>query len=234
MKPIVVVQARTNSTRFPRKVFADLGGSPMVAQIARRCAATRIPVVVSCPTDEAKEFSEYVTVPIVPGPEQDIVMRLLLAAAYAKATHVVRVTGDCPLIPHDLIVAGLEMSSKGAPCVQNWRPRTFPDGFDFEIWDVAFLVSLKSKLKLEDCEYFAQWCLDRKLPSVPLTYAGENMSHIRLTVDYPEDLEVVREIYADQGDEIWESGRVVEWCKDHPQTMAINAGKADGKFGAKA
>lgn len=206
----------------------------MVAQIARRCAATRLPVVVSCPTEDSVAMSEHVTVPIIPGPETDIVMRLLLAAAYAKATHVVRVTADCPFIPHDLIVAGLEASSRGAPCVQNWRPRTFPDGFDFEIWDVAFLVSLRARLNVEDREYFAQYCLDRKLPNVPLTREGESLAHLRLTVDYPEDLEVARRIYEAQGDAIWESGRVVEWCNDHPKVMKLNAHRVDGLYGAKA
>jgi len=234
MRAVIAVQARLGSSRLPRKILADVGGKPMLAQIVRRCKATRLPVLITCPPDDVKEITQAVPgTPVVHGPEKDVLMRLLLVAATAKATHVVRVTGDCPLIPHDLIQAAVE-GVGNYPCVQNWRPRTFPDGFDFEVWDVAFLVALKAKLKPEECEYFAQWCLDKKMPSLPLTYAGKNMAHMRLTVDYEEDLSVVREIYEAMGDEIWESGDVVKWCEEHPTTMALNASRIDGKFGAKA
>ena len=233
MRAVVAVQARLSSSRLPRKILADLGGRPMLAQIVRRCRATGLAVTVSCPPDDALELAKALPgVDVVAGPETDILMRLLLVAAHAKATHVVRVTADCPLVPHDLIKAAVQ-GMKDWPCVQNWRPRTFPDGFDFEVWDVAFLVSLRAKMKPENYEYFAQWCLDHKLPNLPLTYAGKNMMNMRLTVDYPEDLDVVRKIYEAMGEEIWESGAVVRWCEEHPEVMALNASRVDGLFGAK-
>lgn len=236
MRAVIAIQARLNSTRLPKKILSDLGGKPMLSQIVRRCKATRLPVLVSCPPADVSEITKAVLgTPVVPGPEKDVLMRMLLVAATAKATHLVRVTGDCPLIPHDLIMAAVEAAKQGAPLVQSWRPRTFPDGFDFEVWDVGFLVSLKAKLPPEDCEYFAQWCLDKKMPNLPLTYAGgkKHLTGYRLTVDHPEDLDVVREIYTAQGEDIWESGRVIEWCETHPSTMALNAFRNDGTFGAK-
>lgn len=237
MRTVIAVQARLGSQRLPKKILSDLCGKPMLSQIVRRCSATRLPVYISCPPDDAAGIRKAgIGNPIVQGPEQDVLMRMLLVAATAKATHVVRVTADCPLIPHDLILAACEAAKQGAPLVQSWRPRTFPDGFDFEVWDVAFLVSLKAKLKPEDCEYFAQWCLDKGMPNMPLTYAGakKHLTGYRLTVDYPEDLDVVREIYTAQGEDIWESGRVIEWCETHPSTMALNAFRNDGTYGAKA
>lgn len=225
MRPVIAVQARLGSTRLPRKVLVDVGGKPMIAQIVRRCKATGLPVMVSCPPEDAKDIGEAVPgTEVVPGPEKDILWRMLLVAARAKASHLVRVTGDCPLVPHDLILRAVEaIQESRAACIQNWRPRTFPDGFDFEVWDVAFLVALAGKLKDDDREWFASWCFDNRMPSIPITSAGENLSKMRLTVDHPEDLEVIRPIYEAMGDEIWESGRVVSWCKMHPATMQKNA-----------
>jgi spore coat polysaccharide biosynthesis protein SpsF (cytidylyltransferase family) len=224
MRAVVAVQARLSSSRLPRKVLVDVGGKPMLAQIVRRCKATTFPVYLSCPPEDAEDIGKAVPgVEIVPGPEKDILWRMLLVAARAKATHLVRVTGDCPLVPHDLIVRAAEEAEKSkAACVQSWRPRTFPDGFDFEVWHVPFLVTLAAKLQGDDREWFASWCLDKGMPSIPITSAGENLSKMRLTVDYPEDLEVIRAIYEDMGEEIWESGRVVSWCKMHPATMRKN------------
>ena len=234
MRAVIAVQARLSSTRLPRKVLVDLGGKPMLAQIVRRCKATGLEVMISCPPEDAKDIGEAVPgVLVVPGPEKDVLWRMLLVAARAKATHLVRVTADCPLVPHDLILRAVEaIQATKAACVQNWRPRTFPDGFDFEVWDVAFLVALAGKLKDDDREWFASWCLTHSMPSIPITSAGENLSKMRLTCDYPEDLEVIRPIYEAMGDEIWESGRVVSWCKMHPATMAKNQERVKD-FGAR-
>ena len=40
MRTVAAIQARLGSTRLPDKVLADLGGQPMVIQIARRLAAS--------------------------------------------------------------------------------------------------------------------------------------------------------------------------------------------------
>lgn len=234
MNPVVAVQARLSSTRLPRKVLVDVGGQPMLAQIVRRCKATTYPVYISCPPEDAEEIGKAVPgTTVVPGPEKDVLWRMLLVAARGKATHLVRVTGDEPLIPHDLITRAVEEAGRtGAACVQSWRPRTFPDGFDFEVWHVPFLVALAAKLKDEDREWFASWCLDKGMPSIPVTSAGENLSKLRLTVDYSEDLEVVRAIYEAMGEEIWDSGRVVSWCKMHPATMRKNQERVTD-FGAR-
>ena len=226
MRAVIAVQARLKSTRLPRKVLMDIGGKPMISQIVRRCKATRFPVLISAPPEDVADIVKETHLDVVAGPEADVLTRLLLVAAHAKATHVVRVTGDCPLVPHDLIVRAVEEAARtGAACVQNWRPRTFPDGFDFEVWYVPFLVSLMARMKPEspEREWFAQWCLDKKIPNIPITRAGESLADLRLTVDYAEDLEVVRALYEDQGDDIWESGRVVQWCLEHPEIMAKNA-----------
>ena len=48
-----VIQARLGSTRFPRKILADLGGEPMLSHVIER--ARQIPgvakVVVAVPDD---------------------------------------------------------------------------------------------------------------------------------------------------------------------------------------
>jgi spore coat polysaccharide biosynthesis protein SpsF (cytidylyltransferase family) len=226
VKAVIAVQARLKSTRLPRKILMDLCGKPMLSQIVRRCRATGFPVFVSAPPEDEADIVKETGLDVIAGPEKDVLLRMLLVAAAAKATHVVRVTGDCPLAPHDLIVRGMEEAIvTGSSCIQNWRPRTFPDGFDFEVWYVPFLVSLAARMKpeSEDREWFAQWCLDQKIPNIPLTAAGESMASMRLTVDYQEDLDVIRDLYTDQGNDIWESGKVVEWCREHPEIMAKNA-----------
>lgn len=53
MNPVVVIPARLQSVRLPRKPLADIGGEPMIVHVWRRAVAANIgPVVVACADEE--------------------------------------------------------------------------------------------------------------------------------------------------------------------------------------
>lgn len=235
MRTVIAIQARLSSERMPRKILADICGRPMLSHIVRRCRAVQNAeaVAIACPEgDQGPIFSATGVRPIT-GPEHDLLTRLLNVADDLEADKLVRVTADCPLIPPDLIRAGIETAEKdGAlPCVQNWRPRTFPDGYDFEVWDVPVLRLLSTQLRDKDREWFASWYVDGKGNHHSMQNKP-NLAHLRLTVDYPEDLEVIRAIYEDMGDEVWGSELVARWCIANPQVMRKNQ-KHVKTFGAR-
>lgn len=236
MRTVVAVQARLSSTRLPRKVLADVGGRPMLSQIVRRCRA--VPnadaVAIACPEGDQGSIFTATGIKPITGPEEDVLTRLLNVADDLEADKLVRVTADCPLIPPDLIRAGIETCTKdqALPLLQNWRPRTFPDGFDFEIWDVGLLRKLSMHLMDKDREWFALWALNNKVDNHSLRNSHTNFSRLRLTCDYPEDLEVIRALYEDMGEEVWGAEMIVQWCLTHQEIMKKNE-KHVGTFGEK-
>lgn len=222
MRTVIAVQARLSSTRLPRKILADLGGKPMLSQIVRRCKASGLDTLISCPPDDAKEIMKATGQVPVTGPEEDILQRLLNVAYQTRASYVVRVTGDCPFIPWDGIKWVADNHVKNSPrLVQNWKPRVHPDGFDFECWQVAYLEDLDRRLKGKDREWFAQWVLDHEPPGIHLP-SSHNISNWRLTVDYPEDLEVAREIYGHMGEDIWDSKTLIQFLARNPVVLEFN------------
>ena len=231
MKTVIAIQARLKSKRLPRKILADLGGKPLLSQLFRRMRAVRAAddVVISCPTDDAEEIQTATLLPCRSGPEEDVLTRLLIAAK--GYDFLVRVTADCPAIPPDLVEHMISDALNREAVVQNWRPRAWPDGFDCEVWPVETLLSLSDELKGDDREWFAQAYLDAKKPSFH-PGGDASITKLRLTVDYPEDLQVLEALYSDMGDEVWGAKMVVEWCTRNPKVMKRNRHHVRG-FGAR-
>ena len=227
MRTVIAIQARLSSKRLPNKVLADIQGRPMIAQILRRCRAVHgaDAVAISCPPDDADTLYRATGVEPITGPEEDILTRMLRVAEELEADWVVRCTADCPLIPPDLIEDGIRTarSMAGTHCVQNWKPRTYPDGFDFDIWTTHALRTFSEGCTGSDREWFAQAAMDNGLMSNSIQLAKGNYAHYRLTVDEPDDLDVVRSVYEDQKGAVWGSKTIMEWCTKHPKIMRLNA-----------
>lgn len=215
----------------------------MLAQMHRRLQACKeaFAVVVACPIQDVKPIEQACPgIPVYGGPESDLLTRLLGCAEEYEAYTLVRVTADCPLVCPEMIDYGIQTldkaqkrpPSKQIPLVQNWRPRTYPDGFDFDIWSVDFLSKLSESCDPKYREYFAQHCVDVNLNNSSIQNT-QDLSKYRVTVDYPEDLELVRLIWAAMGDENWGAELIVRWLASHPEECKINAKRIDGTFGEK-
>ncbi len=221
MKTVIAIQARLKSTRLPRKILSDLVGKPLISQLFRRMRAVRAAddVVISCPYADAAEIQEATLLPCRTGPEEDVLTRLLNAAK--GYDFLVRVTADCPALPPDLVEHMISDAVNRKSVIQNWRPRAFPDGFDCEVWPVETLLSLSDELSGDEREWFAQAYFDAKKPNCHIE-GGPGLTKIRLTVDYPEDLQVLEALYTDMGDEVWGTKSIVEWCMRNPRIMKKN------------
>ena len=233
MRTVVAIQARLSSSRLPNKALADVNGKPMICQQLRRLRAVRgiDAVAVACPPKDAPAFWKATSVQPITGPEEDLLTRILNVADELEADKIVRVGADCPLAPPDGIEAGIKLCEK-EKLVQNWRPRIWPDGFDFDIWDVPYLRQLSMKYTNGDREWFASKAA-AETPGIHMKgQYRENLSRWRLTVDYPEDLEVIRAIWRDMGDEVWGAALVLQWCANNPRWMASNQ-KYVSDFGAR-
>jgi spore coat polysaccharide biosynthesis protein SpsF len=98
-----IIQARMGSTRFPGKITAPLCGRPLLAHVVERARRARCVdrVVIATTTqprdDEVVELSAALGVDVVRGPEDDVLRRFVIAAEYARADIVVRITGDCSI-----------------------------------------------------------------------------------------------------------------------------------------
>lgn len=234
---VAVLQARMRSRRLPGKVLAPVAGRPMLArQLERIFMAHRLDRVTVATTgtpqdDAVARCAVEAGAGVYRGAEADVLERFWQAARQASAEHVVRLTGDCPLIDARIIdeVVSVHLE-EGNDCTANVVEHTFPDGMDVEVVTFAALDRARA---LADSAY------DREHVT-PFLYRAENrfrkgsvrcsrdLGHMRWTVDYPEDLTFVREIFGaleDRGADfsMWD---VVALVESRPDLVSINARRA--------
>src|SRR5450759_1196124 len=135
-----VVQARVSYTRLPGKVLQPILGEPMLArQLERVRRAQRLDAVVVATSADAsddplEELCAATGVDCFRGSLDDVLDRFHAVAESYRAEHVVRLTGDCPLMDAAVIDAVVELHLSGRyDYSSNVLPPTFPDGLDVEV-----------------------------------------------------------------------------------------------------
>lgn len=204
-KTIAFIQARTSSSRFPGKVLEPLGGLPMIVFMARRARRARslddVVVVTSTdPSDDAlHDCLRSYSLPCFRGSLDDVLGRFGAAAAAHPADAFVRLTGDCPLIDPEVIDAVVaQRMREGADYGANTDPPSFPDGLDVECFTASALFRAVASARLpSEREHVTVWMRSAAASLVRSNHVGvADLSALRLTVDYPDDLAVVRAIVA--------------------------------------
>lgn len=226
MNVAIVVQARIHSTRLPRKVLLDIGGKTALERVVDRCklVASADEVVVACPHADELPIYERTGIPPFPGPEHDLVTRLLQAARAMGADKFVRVTADCPLIDPYLIQKAINYACVvKEPVVCNWVKRWYPNGQDLEVYDVSWLEKwAQQELSLTDREWFPLRVVNDGQAMVRSLVAPFDASGYRMTMDYALDLTVIRCVYDAMKDEVWGWEKIVDWLRANPQVAKLN------------
>jgi spore coat polysaccharide biosynthesis protein SpsF len=200
---LVILQARMSSTRFPGKVLALLNGKPLIKfQLERILKSSLISEIVVATSEDSTDdqLVTYLTVEnqaVVRGSLDDVLARYLKVVDLYDPEIVVRITGDCPLVMPELIddlIAILRNSE--ADYVTNALSGTFPDGLDIEVFYARVLNQVNSlALSSIEREHVTLGIYSRpknfKIKSID---SRVNLNELRLTVDYPGDLEFLQNI----------------------------------------
>lgn len=203
MSVLVVVQARTGSTRFSGKVLAEVDGQPLLGFMLDRIRPlsddpdTRIVVATSTlPADDAvAAIADRKGLAAVRGSETDVLGRFGLALAQHPAELVVRLTADCPLMDPAVVRAAVaQHRTSGADYTSNTLARTFPDGMDVEVISAEVLRWAVARAEGSDEREHVTPYLQRhpELVQIAQLLDPAQAGYERWTVDRPEDLEVIR------------------------------------------
>jgi len=195
---VAIVQARMGSTRLPGKVLTEVAGRPLLAHMLERVrrAGTIDDVWVATSTEPRDDAIAALHDRVFRGSEADVLARFAGAADAAGAATVVRLTADCPLITPDavdLVVGALGAS--GADLATNAPPhgRTWPDGTDAEAFPRAVLDRAHAAAgDPADREHVTRWL--HRHGAVEVVDHDPPLGDVRITVDTPEDLAIVRRV----------------------------------------
>jgi len=201
----VVVQARMASSRLPGKVLMDLGGRTVLSHVIERCMAIRNSSIVCCAVSDradcepVAEEAERCGAIVFRGSDHDVLERYYMAAVDLKADAILRVTSDCPLIDPEVAANLIDLfCSTGADFATNNMPPLWPHGLDCEAISLKWLErAWKEAVDPMDREHVSPFI--RRHPDariVNLKGPGGQFSDHRWTLDYPEDIEFFRALFA--------------------------------------
>jgi spore coat polysaccharide biosynthesis protein SpsF len=205
MKTVAIIQARMGSTRLPGKVLKALEGKTVLARVVGRVSqANLLDEVIIATTDTAKdnaiiEECERLKVPVFRGDEQDVLDRYHQAAQREKADVIVRITADCPLIDPELLDETISARLKtNADYASNALDRTYPRGLDVEVFTFQALECAWGQARLPyQREHVTPYLYEHPEEFRILKLRGQrDYSHLRWTLDTPEDFECIGAIYA--------------------------------------
>lgn len=207
---VAIIQARVSSSRFPRKVLESLMGLPMIVFMAKRVQQARLvdQVLVATSTDPSDDALTQAVdghgLACFRGSLDDVLGRFYAAALHTGADHVVRLTGDCPLMDADLVDRALALlASSDADYVSNIAPPSYPDGLDVEAFTMAALRDAWAHARLpSEREHVTPYL---RAGHAHIKTAGwssmSDLSSLRWTVDHPNDLAHVKALIAATGSE---------------------------------
>ena len=200
---VAIIQARMSSSRFPGKVLAPLRGLPMIVFMARRVMqASRVDhLLVATSTDPSDDALADTLrahgIDCFRGSLADVLDRFHGAALAARADHVVRLTGDCPLMDADLVDRALGLlADSGAHYVSNVAPPSYPDGLDVEAFTMAALQDAWTHAQLpSEREHVTLYLRAGHAHVRSAGWSGvADLSSLRWTVDHPDDLAHVQSL----------------------------------------
>lgn len=202
---VVVVQGRMGSSRLPGKSLRELAGRPLLQHVLERAKAitTDAQVVLATsvlPADDPLEaLASLCSVPVVRGSEWDVLDRMRLAAMRFDATHIVRVTGDCPFFAPEVgreVLQAFFDSPLSVHYLSNDTTRSgFPDGTDVEVfsWHALDLAS-QHAIAHGDREHVTTWMRDNMTVGMVPAPKDTNWAHWKLSVDTLQDYLFAKEI----------------------------------------
>lgn len=213
-KIVIGIQARSTSTRFPRKVHELIGGKTVLTRVIESCQGSAaylskyfektnnsvsVTAAMCIPTGDEIENKYYSAIPVIEGPEHDVLGRYMILANKLEADYIVRITSDCPLIPQRLISEHVITAFKfGYDYLSNVDEecRTAIDGMDCEVISYRILKDTDARASTSSDREHVTTLIRRDPPrwaSVGFSMTHVDHSEIKLSIDTPEDLDRIRQ-----------------------------------------
>ena len=205
MKIIAITQARTGSSRFPKKILERINGRSLLEIHINRIKKSNLIDEIIIATTESKrddvivELANSLMVKSFRGSENDVLDRFYNSVKPLKPDLVVRLTSDCTLIDADLIDEIISSAlDKDLDYYSNILYPTYPDGQDIEVFKFSSLKKAWESSRLDsDREHVTPYIKNNSTYMSNKLFTSENheykkdFNRVRMVVDYKEDFKVI-------------------------------------------
>ena len=180
--------------------------------------------------DPIADFANKNGIKCFRGSEDDVLKRLVEAHEFMETDLVVELTGDSPFVDPDVIDETVELYFEGdCDYVSNTLTRSHPIGVRSQVFHLDLLKECENlSSQKHDREHVTTFICRNDDGKYRLkNYHSEEDQYfptLRLTLDYPEDLEVTRKIYESLHPENPEFSLndVLDFLSKNPEVKEIN------------
>ncbi|RPD48473.1 acylneuraminate cytidylyltransferase [Hymenobacter sediminis] len=229
----IISQARMTSTRLPGKVLHLAAGRPLLDYHVARLTWSKLPlylaITANASDDALAAYAEIHRLPYTRGSEDDVLARFQQCAQQHDLDVIVRVTSDCPLLDGHLIQSAVQeylAADNPRLYLSNVLERTFPRGFDFEVFSRELLEEAHAHATLPaDREHVTPYIHQNRSGRVEFRHVRrpEDRSAYRLTVDTPDDFTLIKTLIENYGAADLSGDELIHLLDAHPELVALNA-----------
>ena len=201
---LVIIQARSDSRRLPKKVLKKIEGKPLLWHVIQRISYLKnVEIAVATTTrkidDGIVQIARNCEVGVYRGKVKDVLDRFYKTALKFNADIIIRITADCPLIDPNESSKILKKFLKGNFDYVSTEDKSYPKGFDTECFSFKTLEKAwKSAKLLSEREHVTSYIWQNPTIFNLSNVKNKNKSahKLRLVVDHKDDLILIRKIYS--------------------------------------
>jgi spore coat polysaccharide biosynthesis protein SpsF len=206
VRVVASIEARMGSTRLPGKVLLDVAGRPALEWVVRRLQqASRLDDIVIATTvspedDVLAEWATGLGVAVHRGGEDDVLQRVIDAQTEMGSDVVVEVTGDSTVLDPEVIDLGVQtFLENDCDVVSTVWKRSYPRGIGVQVFPLASLIHVGATVVDPAVrEHVSLYFYEHpELYRIVHLFAPRRHTRpdLRLSLDYPEDHQLLTAIY---------------------------------------
>tara|TARA_B110000259_G_C13930098_1_gene368557 strand:+ start:96 stop:773 length:678 start_codon:yes stop_codon:yes gene_type:complete len=201
---VIIVEARSNSKRLPKKHFFIAINKMMIDHLIERLKPSITQIIIATTTNKSDDKFEIVAkknnINCFRGSENNVLLRVIKAASCFKANIICRVTGDSPLIDHKIVTKSINYFVKNKSNLDFLETdNNLPIGTGCSVFKVKSLIKSynlnKSQKNLEHVTWFLKnnpKIFNLKILKFP---SYKNYNKFSYTLDTKKDLKKIRKIF---------------------------------------
>ena len=220
------------SQRLPGKVLLDLtDGKKIIEFLTDQLESSNLQQkIVAIPNDEMDDvlfnFLNNSKISCYRGSTFDVLDRYYTCAKQFSFKHIMRITGDNPLIDPEIVNEAIKQYfNSNCDYLTNSIDRTFPNGTEVEIFSFnALEIAWKSAKKMSEREHVTPYFFNNpKKFKIHHFKQQKDQSKFRYSIDRNEDYLVVLEILSRIKTRPIKTSDIIELLTNDPKIMKLNS-----------
>ena len=221
-----------NSKRLPGKVLLDITNEKKVIEflIEQLETSNLQQKIVAIPDDTTNDilfnFLNNLKISCYRGSKLDVLDRYYHCAKQFSFNHIMRLTGDNPLIDPEIVNNAIKQyCDSNCDYLTNSIDRTFPNGTEVEIFSFnALEIAWKNAKKKSEREHVTPYFYNNpKKFKIHYFKQQKNQSKFRYTIDRKEDYNLVVEILSRIKKRPIKTSDIIELLTNVPELLKLNS-----------